>query len=70
MDRECALLYSCDGNKGFLIVKLKGKKYIYKDVPKNVWNRFKTAKSFGSYYDHYIKHYYQLHLLTNKTFTQ
>ena len=57
--------YSCDGNSGFLIYTTnRGYKYIHKGVPLNVWEGFKNAPSKGSYYDHFIKHRYQL--LLNK----
>jgi len=50
--------YSCDGKIGFSIFKIHGRKYIYPGVPVTVWEGFKKARSFGSYYDHYIKHKY------------
>lgn len=56
-----AKYYSCDGNTGYFIYTTnKGYEYIHKGVPINIWNRFKDAPSFGSFYDAYIKHRYQL----------
>lgn len=52
--------YSCDGAKGFLILKTKSKSYIHKNVPKTVWTAFKDASSFGAFYNSRIKKKYQL----------
>jgi hypothetical protein len=57
-----AKYYSCDNRTGFLIVGVNGQRYIYQGVPINVWNNFKKASSYGSYYNFYIKNYYQLNL--------
>lgn len=54
--------YSCDGKTGFFIIELKGKTYIHANMPISVWEGFKNAFSFGSYYDHYIRHKYFLSL--------
>jgi hypothetical protein len=52
--------YSCEGKLGYFIFTTDTNKYIRKDVPIEVWNRFKAATSFGSFYDTYIKYKYQL----------
>lgn len=55
--------YSCDGVKGFLIVNTKsGASYIYENIPKEVWNEFKNADSFGRFYNQNIKGNYYLGL--------
>ena len=58
-----ASYYSCDGKVGFFIFKTHGREYIYSDVPITAWEGFKKARSFGSYYDHRIKHRY--HFILN-----
>lgn len=50
-----AEFYSCDGRTGFFIFKTDSKAYIYKDLPIEVWQGFKNAASFGSYYNSFIK---------------
>ncbi|MBW1613973.1 MAG: KTSC domain-containing protein [Deltaproteobacteria bacterium] len=57
-----ATYYSCDGEEGFLILVTDDKEYIHQNVPINVWNGFKNASSFGSYYSRNIKGKYQLQL--------
>lgn len=52
--------YSCDGESGFLLLTTKTKIYIHKNVPIKVWNEFKKAESFGSFYSGNIKNRYQL----------
>lgn len=59
---QSAHYYSCDGLTGYFIFKTHDKEYLYQDVPREVWNGFKNAASFGSYYDVNIKHRYQLYL--------
>lgn len=54
--------YSCDGKTGFLIIGLKYKEYIHKDVPIKVWQQFKQASSFGQFYNRNIKGRYILYL--------
>lgn len=51
-----ASFYSCDGNTGFFILQTDSQEYIYSDVPVDIWEGFKSADSFGSYYDYNIKH--------------
>lgn len=57
-----ASYYSCNGNTGFFIIIANGKEYIHKDVPFGVWKQFKTASSFGSFYNKSIKNKYTLRL--------
>ena len=57
-----ASFYSCDEKLGYFIIKTDKGNYIYKNLPLSVWNGFKNASSFGSYYDSNIKHKYHLYL--------
>lgn len=57
-----AKYYSCDYQIGYLIIGVNNQRYIYQGVPVNVWNNFKKAKSFGSFYTNYIRNNYQLKL--------
>lgn len=58
-----ARYYSCDGKKGFFIIKTrKNREYIHADVPIEIWNQFKNANSFGRFYNQRIKGRYGLHL--------
>lgn len=56
-----ASFYSCDGKTGYFILKTKnGNEYLHTGLPIKVWNEFKNASSFGSYYNRQIKGKYQL----------
>jgi hypothetical protein len=57
-----ASYYSCDGNFGFFILKTDKQMYLYEGVPIDIWNGFKNAESFGSYYDYNIKHKFSFNL--------
>lgn len=57
-----ASYYSCDKNYGFMIVGIGNKQYLYNGVPYSVWQQFKQANSFGSFYDTYIKGRYRFAL--------
>jgi len=57
-----ASYFSCDRKTGFLIFKTDDREYIHQNVPIDIWNGFKNASSFGSYYNRYIKGRYQLSL--------
>lgn len=57
-----ASFYSCDGKVGFLIFKTDKQEYIHQDLPIEIWNSFKQAASFGSFYNSKIKSKYQLKL--------
>lgn len=52
--------YSCDGANGFLVIEIKSKKYIYKGVPRAVWNAFKASNSLGTFYNSRIKNNYKM----------
>jgi hypothetical protein len=53
-----AIYNSCDKQKGFLIIKTKGRKYIHLQVPLSIWLNFKKASSKGSFYNSKIKNRY------------
>ena len=57
---EDANYYSCDGVNGFLIIETSKRDYIFKNVPIQIWNNFKNASSFGSFYNRKIRDNYQL----------
>ena len=57
-----AEFYSCDGASGFFILRTDDWEYIHVDVPVAVWQGFKEATSFGSYYTANIKRRYRLRL--------
>jgi hypothetical protein len=54
--------YSCDGASGFFIIRTDDREYIHFDVPVAVWQGFKDASSFGTYYNANIKRRYRLGL--------
>jgi hypothetical protein len=55
---KAASFYSCDGNSGYFIIETAGKEYLYAEMPYNIWIEFKSAQSFGTYYNKNIKHKY------------
>lgn len=57
-----AAYYSCDGVTGFFILKTDNQFYLYSGVPSEIWQGFKNSESFGSYYNHNIKHKYAFNL--------
>jgi len=57
-----AEFYSCDGASGFFILRTDNQDYIHVDVPIAVWQGFKEASSFGSYYTANIRKRYRLGL--------
>ncbi len=57
-----ATYYSEDGIRGYMILKTDSKDYIYSDLPFEIWQGFKNAQSFGSYYHQNIKGKYQFKL--------
>jgi len=57
-----ATYYSCDGLKGYFILRTNGKEYIFQDLPKQKWIEFKNANSHGEYYNQNIKGRYNLKL--------
>lgn len=44
-----------DGEENYMIIKLNSTYYHYCDIPRSIWNDFKVAESFGSYYNYSIK---------------
>lgn len=52
--------YSCDNKNGYFLIRTKKKTYIHKSLPKELWNEFKKAESFGKFYNSKIKGNYQL----------
>ena len=56
---KAASYYSCDGAVGFFVLRTSKKVYLYKDVPKDLWSRFKQADSLGSFYNRQIKGRYE-----------
>jgi hypothetical protein len=59
-----ATFYSCDSKKGFLIIKTDRGENIHQNLPIEIWKGFKSASSFGNYYNNYIKGNYQIILST------
>lgn len=51
-----ASFYSCDGNIGFFILQTTKQKYLYSNMPYDLWIEFKNAESFGKFYNDKIKH--------------
>ena len=54
--------YSCDGLTGFFIVGMNGKKYVFENMPFEIWEDFKNAESKGKFYNLKIKGRYKLSL--------
>ncbi len=50
-----AEFYSCNGATGYFILRTDDQDYIHADVPVQVWQGFKSASSFGTYYNANIK---------------
>jgi len=61
-----AKYFSCDNKTGFFFLQTDREDYIYQNLPIEIWNGFKNASSFGSYYNANIKHRYQLQLTKSK----
>jgi hypothetical protein len=47
--------YSCDGKKGFLIMRVDKKDYIYLEVQKSVWDTLITSSDINGFYNSDIK---------------
>lgn len=47
---------------GFLIIGMKGKEYIFDEVPESVWNDFKNSDDLGKFYNQNIKNKFPLTL--------
>ena len=50
-----ASYYSCDGLNGYLQLSTDKQSYLFEGVPVDLWEQFKTAESFGSFYNAYIR---------------
>lgn len=59
-----ASYYSCDNRIGYFFFETDKHQYLHINLPLKVWNEFKNASSFGTYYNNNIKHKYQL-ILSN-----
>jgi len=57
-----ASYYSCDGQIGYFILETSKKEYLHADLPYQVWTEFKSAESFGSFYNENIRDKYNLNL--------
>lgn len=55
-----ARFYSCNNQDGYFILETSKKSYIFQGLPITIWNDFKNAESFGSYYNKYIRGRYRL----------
>lgn len=54
--------YSCDGKTGYFILVTDSEDYLFQGMPKEVWEGFKNAESFGSYYNAHIKGNYNFEI--------
>jgi hypothetical protein len=57
-----AHFYTDGAGYGYLILNLNGQSYIHDGVPNQIWQEFRIAESFGSYYNAKIKGRYPLWL--------
>ena len=55
-----ARFYSCNNLDGYFILETSKKNYIFQGLPIEVWEDFKNAESFGSYYNTFIRGRYKL----------
>lgn len=55
-----ARFYSCNGQDGYFVLETLKKSYIFKGLPMTVWNGFKNAESFGTFYNKFIRDRYRL----------
>jgi len=55
-----ARFYSCNGETGFLIMKVDKKDFIYIKVPKSVWNTLITSSDINAFYASEIKQTYNV----------
>jgi len=55
--------YSCDAGTGCLIMTTKtNRDYIHYGVPRDIWQSFKSASSYGGYYNQNLKERYSFRL--------
>ncbi len=57
---RAARFYSCNNADGYFIIETDKGNYLHQGVPITVWESFKAADSFGSFYNANIKHQYRL----------
>ena len=57
-----AQYFSCDSNIGFLVINTDSSIYIHQAVPLSIWEGFKDASSFGSYYNRNLKGRFKLRI--------
>ena len=50
-----ARFYSCDGNSGYLILKVDKKDIIYLEVPETIWKGLISSADINGFYDAEIK---------------
>jgi hypothetical protein len=55
-----AKYYSCDGEKGFLIMKVDKVNYLYLDVPKTTWDLLIKSPDINALYDQEIRTGYEV----------
>jgi hypothetical protein len=55
-----ARFYSCDGEFGFLVMKVDKKDRIYLEVPKSVWNNLITSSDINAFFTSEIKEDYEV----------
>ena len=55
-----ARFYSCNKQDGYFILETSKKSYIFQSLPITIWNDFKNAESFGSFYNKFIRGRYRL----------
>ena len=55
-----AHFYTYNQKSGYLIIKSKKKTFVHQEVPIEIWNALKEAKTMGGYHNFYIKNYYKL----------
>ena len=53
-----AEFFSCDTKSGILVITTSKETYLYKNVPKSIWNGFVKAESKGKYYNMVIRYKY------------
>jgi hypothetical protein len=63
---QSASYFSCDNVSGYFIMYTQNNDYLYRDIPRTLWENFKYASSFGSFYNQNIKNNYQYYLTLNK----
>lgn len=63
-----ASYHSCDGLSGFLVIRTDNGEYFHQNVPISVWNRFKSADSYGRFWHVNVKGRYDLRLNTAHRF--